>query len=236
MQRLRTLLAVWAINVREWQLTQGTVWRVHVAVTWKRESLLQQNAPASFLLIAENWPWLPILRSLYLSCVPLTSHFCLQEEFPSWAFLFLFSWFPASLLENVADLRCYQIAQPSAVSYTHLPVRLCSSDAPNALQLGMSINGFLLPPPPKMGVILRAPTAHPESVPPSSSALHSSNGFHPDCYFCLPLPFTFHGCQNRKRKWPMWPYHLMAPFHRTWTYTPRRPAPSSPSYLFPPPF
>lgn len=91
-------------------------------------------------------------------------------------------------------------------------------------------------PPPKIGVILRAPTAHPDSVPPSSSALHSFNGFHPDCYFCLPLPFTFHGCQNRKRKWPMWPYHLMAPFHRTWTYMPRRPAPSSPSYLFPPPF
>lgn len=82
--------------------------------------------------------------------------------------MFLFSWFLASLLENVADLQCYQIAQPSAVSYTHLPVRLCSSDAPNALQLGMSINGFLLPPPPKIGVILRAPTAHPRASLPAA--------------------------------------------------------------------
>lgn len=144
-QKLRAL-AVWAINLRVWQVMQGTVWHVHATVTWKRESLLQQNASASFLPIAENWPWLPILLSLYLSCVPLTSHFCLQEEFPFWAFMFLFSWFLASLLEKVADLWCYQIARPSDVSYTHLPVRLCSSDAPNALQLSMSINGFLLRP------------------------------------------------------------------------------------------
>lgn len=66
-----------------------------------------------------------------------------------------------------------------------------------------------LPPPPKIGVILSAPTAHLESVPPNSSAPHSFNGFHPHGYVCLPLPFTFHGSQNRKQKSPMWPYHPM---------------------------
>lgn len=237
MQKLRALLAVWAINLCEYGR-----WRK----AWSGAFMLTSHGNGN--PCSSRTPPLPSFQSLRAgpdspSFSALTLPFCSTHASLRFTggISFLGLYVLVFLVSSLSPGKCSGsvVLSISSAICCDLHSPTCSSllfGCPKCPSTRYVYKWILLPPPPKIGVILSAPTAHLESVPPNSSAPHSFSGFHPYCYVCLPLPFSFHGCQNRKRKSPMWPYHPMVLPQDLNTHAWRASTIQPLLYLYPPTF